>query len=100
MLIPGKKQSESTSSPDSWICSNCAATNASGTGECANCFRPVSPECLTVASSAPQEQVYPPGFEPPTDTNPPWYAWILWPLAIFALLGLASFLFSSCIQIF
>ena len=48
----------------------------------------------------PQRQVYPPGFEPPTDTNPPWYAWILWPLAIFALLGLASFLFQSCLQIF
>jgi hypothetical protein len=29
-----------------------------------------------------QPPTYPPGFEPPTDINVPWYAWVLWPLAI------------------
>ena len=48
----------------------------------------------------PEEQVYPPGFEPPTDINVPWYAWIFWPLAIFGIIGLASLLLKGCLLIF
>jgi hypothetical protein len=39
---------------------------------------------------------YPPGFEPPTDINVPWYAWVLWPLGIAIALALAATLFHGC----
>jgi hypothetical protein len=43
-----------------------------------------------------QPPTYPPGFEPPTDIDVPWYSWVLWPLAlIVALLG-AAILFHGC----
>lgn len=39
---------------------------------------------------------YPPGFEPPTDINVPWYAWVIWPFALaIALIGAAA-LFHGC----
>jgi len=44
----------------------------------------------------PQPPTYPPGFEPPTDINVPWYAWVLWPLAIVVALLLAATLFHGC----
>jgi len=47
-------------------------------------------------SEDPQPPTYPPGFEPPTDIDVPWYSWVLWPLAlIIALLG-AALLFHGC----
>jgi hypothetical protein len=36
---------------------------------------------------------YPPGFEPPTDINVPWYAWVLWPLAVVVALAIAAVVF-------
>ena len=42
------------------------------------------------------EQTYPPGFEPPTDVNVPWYAWVLWPLALVAAMLIAATLFRGC----
>ncbi|HXG61011.1 MAG TPA: hypothetical protein VNO22_06545 [Planctomycetota bacterium] len=38
---------------------------------------------------------HPPGFEPPTDVDVPWYAWVLWPLAIVSLLAVACALFRA-----
>ena len=43
-------------------------------------------------------KTYPPGFEPPTDVHVPWYAWLLWPLALVTLLLLASALFRGCMS--
>jgi hypothetical protein len=43
-----------------------------------------------------QPPTYPPGFEPPTDINVPWYAWVLWPLAVMFALFLAAVLFHGC----
>jgi len=40
-----------------------------------------------------QPKTYPPGFEPPTDIHVPWYAWVLWPLAVILALVLAAALF-------
>ena len=40
-----------------------------------------------------QPPTYPPGFEPPTDIDVPWYAWVLWPLAVFVALFLTAVLF-------
>lgn len=40
---------------------------------------------------------YPPGFEPPTDVNVPWYAWVFWPFAILALIGIAVLVFKLTI---
>ena len=39
---------------------------------------------------------YPPGFEPPTDLKVPWYAWVLWPLAVSLALLLTAVLFHGC----
>ena len=39
---------------------------------------------------------YPPGFEPPTDINVPWYAWVLWPLAVIIALVATATLFHGC----
>ena len=39
---------------------------------------------------------YPPGFEPPTDVNVPWYAWVLYPLAIILALIVTAVLFRGC----
>jgi hypothetical protein len=39
---------------------------------------------------------YPPGFEPPTDVDVPWYAWVLWPLALVAAMLLTATLFRGC----
>jgi len=49
--------------------------------------------------SEPEDQTpitYPPGFEPPTDINVPWYAWVLWPLAVITALALTALLFRGC----
>ena len=43
-------------------------------------------------------KTYPPGFEPPTDVHVPWYAWLLWPLALVTLLLLASAFFRGCMS--
>jgi hypothetical protein len=43
-----------------------------------------------------QPPTYPPGFEPPTDINVPWYAWVLWPLAVITALLLTATLFHGC----
>lgn len=43
-----------------------------------------------------EPQTYPPGFEPPTDVIVPWYAWVIWPVAILASLTLAALLFRGC----
>lgn len=40
-----------------------------------------------------EPRTYPPGFEPPTDLNPPWYAWILWPMMLLIALVLAALFF-------
>jgi hypothetical protein len=40
----------------------------------------------------------PPGFEPPTDVNVPWYAWMLWPAALLLGLGLVMLAFRSCLR--
>ncbi|HLY11571.1 MAG TPA: hypothetical protein VKW04_19880 [Planctomycetota bacterium] len=39
---------------------------------------------------------YPPGFEPPTDLHVPWYAWVLWPLAVILALLVTAMLFRGC----
>jgi hypothetical protein len=39
---------------------------------------------------------YPPGFEPPTDVNVPWYAWLFWPLGLLTAFYLVSLLFRGC----
>lgn len=39
---------------------------------------------------------YAPGFEPPTDVNVPWYAWVLWPIGLITALILASVFFRGC----
>jgi hypothetical protein len=44
----------------------------------------------------PSAPTYPPGFEPPTDINVPWYAWVLWPLAVITALFLTALLFHGC----
>ena len=41
---------------------------------------------------------YPPGFEPPTDINVPWYAWLVWPTALLAALILAAMVFRGCMS--
>ena len=43
-----------------------------------------------------QPPTYPPGFEPPTDVNVPWYAWVLWPLAVILALLATAILFHGC----
>ena len=43
-----------------------------------------------------QPPTYPPGFEPPTDLNVPWYAWVLWPLAVIIALFVTALLFRGC----
>jgi len=43
-----------------------------------------------------QPPTYPPGFEPPTDVNVPWYAWVLYPLAILIALVVTAVLFRGC----
>ena len=48
----------------------------------------------------PQKQVYPPGFEPPTDIDVPWYAWIIWPIAIMTTIALLAILLRGFFQIF
>ena len=45
---------------------------------------------------SPQPPTYPPGFEPPTDINVPWYAWVLWPVALVVALLVAAVLFHGC----
>ena len=45
---------------------------------------------------SPQPPTYPPGFEPPTDINVPWYAWVLWPVALVVALLIAAVLFHGC----
>jgi len=47
----------------------------------------------------PEEQfppTYPPGFEPPTDINVPWYALVLWPIAVVTALLVTAMLFRGC----
>jgi hypothetical protein len=44
----------------------------------------------------PQPPTYPPGFEPPTDVDVPWYAWVLWPIGVITALLLTAFLFRGC----
>jgi len=44
----------------------------------------------------PEAPTYPPGFEPPTDINVPWYAWVLWPLAVIIALVVTATLFHGC----
>lgn len=39
---------------------------------------------------------HPPGFEPPSDVEVPWYAWVLWPAAITSALAVASLLLRGC----
>ncbi len=45
-----------------------------------------------------QPPTYPPGFEPPTDINVAWYAWVLWPLAVILALILTATLFRGCMS--
>ncbi len=40
---------------------------------------------------------YPPGFEPPTDIDVPWYAWLLWPVAVMSAIGIGALLFRGCV---
>jgi len=47
-------------------------------------------------SEEPTPPTYPPGFEPPTDINVPWYAWVLWPVAVITALILTAVLFRGC----
>jgi len=53
------------------------------------------PQVMDDVDPAPEPTV-PPGFEPPTDVNVPWYAWVLWPLALVASLMIAAALFRGC----
>ena len=39
---------------------------------------------------------YPPGFEPPTDVDVPWYSWVLWPFAVIIALLAAALFFRGC----
>jgi hypothetical protein len=39
---------------------------------------------------------YAPGFEPPADVRVPWYAWVLWPMAVAAALLLCALIFRGC----
>lgn len=50
--------------------------------------------------NAPEDwkQDHPPGFEPPTDVNVPWYAWVLWPAALLTGIGLTMLLFRGCLS--
>lgn len=43
---------------------------------------------------------HPSGFEPPTDVNVPWYAWVIWPFGMLAALIFAGLLFRGCFSIF
>jgi hypothetical protein len=43
---------------------------------------------------------HPPGFEPPSDVDVPWYAWVLWPVAIVCALAVACLLFHGCAAFF
>ena len=43
-----------------------------------------------------QPPTYPPGFEPPTDIDVPWYAWVLWPIAVITALLITAYLFRGC----
>ena len=43
-----------------------------------------------------QPPTYAPGFEPPKDVNVPWYAWVLWPIALAAALFTIAMLFRGC----
>ena len=43
-----------------------------------------------------QKQTYPPGFEPPTDVDVPWYAWVIWPFAIIGVVLVAGALLRGC----
>jgi len=43
-----------------------------------------------------EPKTYPPGFEPPTDINVPWYSWVLWPVGVALALTLAAVLFHGC----
>jgi hypothetical protein len=45
-----------------------------------------------------EPRTYPPGFEPPTDLHPPWYAWLLWPTVLVAALILAAIFFRGCVS--
>jgi hypothetical protein len=43
-----------------------------------------------------EPRTYPPGFEPPTDVDVPWYAWVLWPIAVLSAIALAALFFRGC----
>ena len=43
---------------------------------------------------------YASGFEPPTDVNVPWYAWVLWPLIVLATVVLAAVFLRGCLGMF
>jgi len=45
-------------------------------------------------------KTYPPGFEPPKDVNVPWYAWVVWPLAIVAAMIIVATVFRGCMSAF
>ncbi len=45
-----------------------------------------------------EPETHAPGFEPPTDVDVPWYAWLLWPLAAVVALVAGSLLFRSCMS--
>jgi len=46
----------------------------------------------------PPPPAHPPGFEPPTDVNVPWYAWVLWPFALITALFFSALLFKGCMS--
>ena len=48
--------------------------------------------------SAPEDwkQDHPPGFEPPTDVDVPWYAWVLWPVGVMIAIVLCVLLARGC----
>jgi hypothetical protein len=39
----------------------------------------------------------PTGYEPPTDVNVPWFAWVIWPVALIAALTVCSVVFKGCL---
>lgn len=39
---------------------------------------------------------FPQGYEPPTDVDVPWYAWVVWPIAIIAAICVTTLLFRGC----
>lgn len=43
------------------------------------------------------EEPLPTGFEPPTDVNVPWFAWVIWPVALVAALAACSIVFRGCL---